>query len=79
MRNRKKYWSGEVTKHSIALDLEEGIFTWNDPKKIAASLKHSADVSTRRKAKPFQSTMSMLNFYITVSYTHLTLPTTPYV
>jgi len=61
---KKKYWSGEVTKHSIALDLEKGVFTWDDPKKIAASLKHSADVSTRRKAKPFQSTMSMLNFYI---------------
>ena len=65
MKNKKKkYWSGEVTKHSIALDLEEGVFTWDDPKKIAKSLKHSADVSTRRKAAPFQSTMSMLNFYI---------------
>ena len=57
-------WSGDVTKHSIALDLEEGVFTWDDPKKIAASLKHSAEVSTRRKAGPFQSAMSMLNFYI---------------
>jgi hypothetical protein len=65
MKNKKKkYWSGEVTKHSIALDLEEGVFTWDDPKKIAKSLKHSADVSTRRKAAPFQSAMSMLNFYI---------------
>lgn len=57
-------WSGEVGKHSIALDLEKGVFTWEDPKRIAKSLKHSADVSTRRKAKPFQSAMSMLNFYI---------------
>ncbi|MBI2420693.1 MAG: DUF3175 domain-containing protein [Candidatus Levybacteria bacterium] len=57
-------WSGEVTKHSIALDLEEGVFTWSDPKKIAKSLKKSADESSRRKAKPFQSAMSMLNFYI---------------
>ena len=57
-------WSNEVTKHSIALDLEEGVFTWDDPKKIASSLKRSADVSTRRKASPFQSAMSMLNFYI---------------
>lgn len=64
MKIKKKYWSGDVTKHSIALDLEEGVFTFDDPKKIAASLKLSADVSTRRKAKPFQSTMSMLNFYI---------------
>ncbi len=60
-----KKWSGEVTKTSIALDLEEGVFTWDDPKKIAASLAHSAEESTRRKAKtPFQSAMSMLNFYI---------------
>lgn len=61
----KKNWSGEVTKHSIALDLEKGVFTWNDPAKIAASLKHSAEESSRRKAKtPYQSAMSMLNFYI---------------
>ena len=60
----KKYWSGEVTKHSIALDLEEGVFTWNDPKKIALSLKKSAEESFRKKAGPFQSAMSMLNFYI---------------
>ena len=60
----KKYWSGEVTKHSIALDLEKGVFTWNDPKKIALSLKKSAEESFRKKAGPFQSAMSMLNFYI---------------
>jgi hypothetical protein len=60
MRN----WSGEVTKHSIALDLEEGVFTWSNPKRIAESLKNSAESSTRRKASPFQSAMSMLNFYI---------------
>lgn len=59
-----KYWSGEVTKHSNALDLEEGVFTWKDPKKIAASLKSSAENSTRRKGSPFHSAMSMLNFYI---------------
>ena len=59
-----KYWSGEVTKKSIALDLEEGVFTWKDPRKIAASLKKSAEDSTRRKGTPFQSAMSMLNFYI---------------
>ncbi len=59
-----KKWSGQVTKHSDALDLEQGVFTWNDPKKIAKSLKISAKKSTRRKAKPFQSAMSMLNFYI---------------
>ena len=59
-----KYWSGEVTKKSIALDLEEGVFTWKDPKRIAASLKKSAELSSRRKAPPFASAMSMLNFYI---------------
>lgn len=60
-----KKWSGEVTKHSIALDLEEGVFTWDSPKKIALSLKHSAEESLRKKARtPYQSAMSMLNFYI---------------
>jgi len=64
MTKPKKKWSGKVTKHSIALDLEEGVFTWNNPSKIAASLKRSAEDSSRRKAAPFQSAMSMLNFYI---------------
>jgi len=59
-----KNWSGKVTKNSDALTLEEGVFTWKDPKKIALSLKRSADRSDRRKAGPFQSAMSMLNFYI---------------
>ena len=60
----KKYWSGYVTKHSFALDLEEGVFTWDEPAKIAKSLKKSAEVSLSRKGTPFQSAMSMLNFYI---------------
>lgn len=64
MVGKKKYWSDEVTKTSIALDLEKGVFTWDDPKKIAESLKRSAEASTRRKTTPFQSAMSMLNFYI---------------
>lgn len=63
IRNRK-YWSREVTEHSNALDLEPGVFTWKDPRRIAKSLKRSAEISTRRKANPFQSAMSMLNFYI---------------
>ncbi len=49
---------------SNALDLEEGVFTWKDPRKIALSLKNSAESSTRRKTTPFASAMSMLNFYI---------------
>lgn len=60
----KKYWSADVNAYSNALDTEEGVFTWSDPKKIAASLKRSAENSIRRKAPPFQSAMSMLNFFI---------------
>lgn len=63
-KNSKKYWSAEVTKYSNALDLEEGVFTFKNPRKIALSLKKSAEESKRRKANPFQSAMSMLNFYI---------------
>lgn len=57
-------WSAKATRNSYALDLEEGVFTWRDPKRIALSLKRSADASTRRKAPPFRSAMSMLVFYI---------------
>jgi len=60
----KKYWSGEVTRKSNALDLEYGVFTWGNPKKIALSLKRSAEESNRRKGTEYQSAMSMLNFYI---------------
>ena len=59
-----KRWSKEVTGHSRALDLEAGVFTPEDPKKIAASLKCSAEASRRRKGDPFRSAMSMLVFYI---------------
>ena len=57
-------WSQAVTKKSNALDLEEGVFSWNDPKEIAKSLKRSADKSLRRKSSPFRSAMAMLVFYI---------------
>lgn len=57
-------WSGEVTKSSNALDLKKGVFTLDDPREIALSLKLSAEKSQRKKAPPFQSAMSMLNFYI---------------
>lgn len=66
-----KLWSGKVTKESNALDTEEGVFTWDNPKKIALSLKRSAEDSKRRKAEPFQSAMSMLNFYINRAGTNL--------
>lgn len=63
-KSKAEYWSDYTTKHSFALDLEEGVFTWNDPRKIAMSLKKSAEESSRRKGTAFQSAMSMLNFYI---------------
>ena len=59
-----KKWSHDVTTKSNALDLEEGVFAMKEPAEIAASLKRSADRSNRRKTTPFQSAMSMLNFYI---------------
>ena len=61
---RKTYWSAKVTRHSVALDLEAGVFTWKDPRRIARSLARSAKASTPRKGTPLQSAMSMLNFYI---------------
>ncbi len=57
-------WSQQVTQESNALELDKGVFTWKSPKKIALSLKKSADSSIRRKAPPFRSAMSMLVFYI---------------
>jgi hypothetical protein len=57
-------WSQRVTEESRALMLEEGVFTLESPKAIAASLKRSADASHRRKAEPFRSAVSMLTFYI---------------
>jgi len=57
-------WSSRVTRASDALDLQPGVFTWNDPRRIARSLKYSADTSRRRKAGAYRSAMSMLVFYI---------------
>lgn len=62
--SKSRHWSQEVTKTSNVLDLESGVFSWGDPRKIALSLKRSADNSVRRKTTPFASAMSMLNFYI---------------
>lgn len=58
-----KKWSKAVTAHSDAMDLEADIFKSTDAKKIAASVKRSAEKSNRKKAGPFQSAMSMINFY----------------
>lgn len=60
----KEKWSQDVTEHSDALDLEEGVFTKDDPKAIAKSLKRSAEHSKRRKGTVLQSAMGMLTFYI---------------
>src|SRR2546423_1030389 len=62
--SKRKRWSQRVTQESNALDLEQGVFSKDDPRSIARSLKRSADRSQRRKADPFRSAMSMLTFYI---------------
>jgi hypothetical protein len=59
-----KRWSSKVTDHSDALDLQPSIFKSGSSKRIAQSLKRSAERSKRRKGTPYQSAMSMLNFYI---------------
>ena len=61
---KTRRWSRRVTERSDALDLEPGVFTLADPRRIAASLKRSAERSKRRKADPFRSAMSMLTFYV---------------
>ncbi len=61
---KARYWSARVTKESDALDLDRGVFSMDDPKRIAASLKRSAERSHRRKAEPYRSALSMLVFYI---------------
>src|SRR5256885_1068869 len=63
-RASPKRWSQRVTKESDALDLKGGVFKLHDPKKIAASLKRSAEHSARRKTGAYRSALSMLTFYI---------------
>jgi hypothetical protein len=63
-KKKSKKWSQDVTDNSDAMDLEGGVFKQGSAKKIADSLKRSAEESPRRKASPFQSAMSMLTFYI---------------
>ncbi len=61
---RPKRWTRHVMETSNALDLDKGVFTWDDPRRIARSLKRSAERSKRRKSSPYRSAMSMLTFYI---------------
>jgi hypothetical protein len=63
-KSAPKRWSQRVTQHSDALDLKRGVFALRDPKQIAASLKRSAERSSRRKASAYRSSLSMLTFYI---------------
>jgi hypothetical protein len=63
MAEKTHKWSQEVTEHSDALDLEENLFTSDDPAHIARGLKEAAERSDRRKAEPYRSAMSMLTFY----------------
>jgi Protein of unknown function (DUF3175) len=70
-RRARRKWSAEVTRRSDALDLEAGVFALDDPTRIAASLKRSAERSTRRKSSPYRSAMSMLTFYVNRAGTSL--------
>src|SRR5438477_7257065 len=63
-RYKAKRWSRRVTERSNALDLDSGVFSRDDPRAIARSLKRSAERSRRRKSDPYRSAMSMLSFYI---------------
>jgi hypothetical protein len=61
---KRSYWSAHVTRTSNALDLRSRVFASTNPRRIALSLKRSAESSKRRKGTPYQSAMSMLTFYI---------------
>ncbi len=64
MSKKIKKWSQKVTENSHALSLENRVFAWSSPKKIADSLRKSALKSRNRKSSAFRSAMSMLCFYI---------------
>jgi hypothetical protein len=61
---KTRKWSADVTEYSHALALEKNVFAGSSSKRIAQSLKHSAETSTQRKSDPYRSAMSMLSFYI---------------
>jgi hypothetical protein len=65
-------WSHHVMETSDAMDIERDIFKSGSAQEIAHSLKQSSMHSKRRKGTPFQSAMSMLNFYINRAGTNLT-------
>jgi hypothetical protein len=63
-KKARKKWSAQVTRNSRALALDEGVFTWKSPRRIALSLRRSAEASGSRKSSAFRSALSMLTFYI---------------
>ena len=63
-RSNPQRWSHHVMETSDAMDIQRDIFKEGSAQEIADSLKKSSTRSTRRKGTPFQSAMSMLNFYI---------------
>jgi len=71
LTTKRQRWSQRVTETSNALNLESGVFSQDDPRSIARSLKRSAERSRRRKSDPFRSAMSMLTFYINRAGTQL--------
>lgn len=64
MTGKRKNWSHQVTENSSALELEEGVFTLASARKIAGSLKRSADRAKPDVDAAYRSAMSMLTFYI---------------
>src|SRR5215211_3085022 len=63
-KSSSRRWSQRVTRESDALDLKKGVFKLTSAKKIASSLKRSAEHSSRRKSGAYRSALSMLIFYI---------------
>src|ERR1700754_3621726 len=63
-RKGSSRWSQRVTRESDAFDLKSGVFKQTSAKKIASSLKRSAERSSRRKSGAYRSALSMLTFYI---------------
>jgi hypothetical protein len=73
-KKSKQKWSQDVTDNSDAMDLKDGVFKQRSAKKIAVSLKRSAEHSDRRMASTFQSAMTILNFYINRAGKQLSKP-----
>ena len=44
--------------------LDARVFTWSDPRRIAASIRNAVLRARRRKATPFRAAMSMINSYV---------------